>query len=345
MHHLILSVVVLLTLGCLEGARAADRGEEGATLPHVVLAVDAATQPRSPFVKTRATYRFTEDGIAPGEVAAEAPERIVWFGEVVRLLLAGIESDAEYEIEMAFLSDSPDRAVGVLVNGETLIERLEIPQAQVLRRVVSLPAELVQDGRVEIRIERLAGPNAVLSSLRLLSSKPAQASPVAPKPILVETPRLTPIPSAADGGEAPVISLNGRWRFNPAPAADFYKYDVSQAQDWTWIDVPGQWSMQGFDIPGEQTVGYFHALEMPREWAGRRLKLRFDAVYGQALVYVNGAKVAESERTFTPFEVDITEAARPGRNTIALAVTNDCLANIVSYGEGYARHQLGGDHP
>lgn len=49
------------------------------------------------------------------------------------------------------------------------------------------------------------------------------------------------------------ISMDGKWRFhlskNPASRPiDFYNdnFDVS---NWDWIDVPGSWEVQGYDVP------------------------------------------------------------------------------------------------
>ena len=47
---------------------------------------------------------------------------------------------------------------------------------------------------------------------------------------------------------------------------------------------------------------------VPAAWQGRRLILHFDAVAGDAAVYVNGEKVGENFDAFLPFECDVTDA-------------------------------------
>ena len=49
---------------------------------------------------------------------------------------------------------------------------------------------------------------------------------------------------------------------------------------------------------------------LPREWAGKRLFLRFGSVTHRAVVYCNGVEVARHQGGFLPFCADITAAAR-----------------------------------
>lgn len=64
-----------------------------------------------------------------------------------------------------------------------------------------------------------------------------------------------------------VVSLNGIWKFNwwPNPdqrEKDFYKpgYDLSK---WSNSVVPGNWQLQGFDLPVFQNIPYPFKLNAP----------------------------------------------------------------------------------
>src|SRR5690606_9999327 len=71
--------------------------------------------------------------------------------------------------------------------------------------------------------------------------------------------------------------------------------------------------------------------------------LRFDAVYSQAEVYVNGKKCGGHVGGATAFTVDATEAARPGaRNLVALVVREYTDASILDYMSWYAHMPLAG---
>ena len=83
-------------------------------------------------------------------------------------------------------------------------------------------------------------------------------------------------------------------------------------------------------------------MKFPPTGAGQRIKLRFDTVHSDCRVFVNGREVGAHEGCFTAFELDLTDAVKPGRNTLALAVKNESIADTLASATQYAAHQLGG---
>jgi beta-galactosidase len=135
-------------------------------------------------------------------------------------------------------------------------------------------------------------------------------------------------------------SLNGIWEFNPAPAREFWADNWKKSAD---IEVPGEWVMQGFEVTPDTAAGYVRRFDVPKTWVGKQVKLRFDAVFSLAVVYVNGKEVGRHEGGFTPFELDVTDAVKFGStNTLAVAVTSESLSDILSSASQYAVHPLGG---
>ena len=156
-----------------------------------------------------------------------------------------------------------------------------------------------------------------------------------------EMPRLSPRPLEVAGAKNPRLNLNGTWMFHVAPPSDFQA--LSQAgKDWKPIEVPGEWVMQGFEVAPKTSAGYFRAFTLPKDWEGRRIKLRFDAVYSLCTVWLNGTLAGSHEGGFTPFELDITKIVRPGENTLALSVQSDSFADVLASGNQYATHSMGG---
>jgi beta-galactosidase len=139
-------------------------------------------------------------------------------------------------------------------------------------------------------------------------------------------------------------SLNGDWRLRivdrPADVpAGFHAagYDVSR---WPSARVPHTWQSDFIDhpmfrnIPEEiypddpprvphdvnPTGAYVRGFDVPRSWDGRRTFLRFEAVTSGYFVWVNGRYLGYDQGGYTPAEFDVTEALRPGRNTVAVQV-------------------------
>jgi beta-galactosidase len=141
--------------------------------------------------------------------------------------------------------------------------------------------------------------------------------------------RLSPLPVSASGIKTPKITLDGQWEFEHQGKTDP-------------INVPGEWVMQGFTISQGETAVYHKKLDIPKNWDGQRIKLRFDGVSSHAIVKVNGVKVAEHEGSFVPFEVDITDALKNGGNKLTIEVQANTISDILACTSQYAVHTVGG---
>ena len=160
--------------------------------------------------------------------------------------------------------------------------------------------------------------------------------------IPLEMPQLTPRPISVAGLNQFKVDLNGKWRFNPVPQEGFQDPD-SAVDDWAYIKVPGEWVMQGFDAPTDKGVGYRRTVGVPADWAGKRVKIRFDGVYSGAVIWINGREVGRHDGGFSPFEFDITDCTLCGEeNVIALSIINDSPAGRLSNQSSYAAHPVGG---
>ena len=141
--------------------------------------------------------------------------------------------------------------------------------------------------------------------------------------------------------------LNGKWNFsyydNPEQVPKkFYgkKYDVTK---WGSIEVPGNIELQGYGVPvyvnmsnefaanppfaptDYNPVGcYVRDFEIPEEWKGRRVVLKFGAVKAAVKVYLNGKYVGYSEDSKTPAEFDVTKYLSGKSNRLAVAVYRFC---------------------
>ncbi len=139
-------------------------------------------------------------------------------------------------------------------------------------------------------------------------------------------------------------SLNGTWRFAFAPNPDsapkeFYLPD-SSVDGWDSIQVPGNWQLQGYDVPyytdvqlpfppddvprvpkdDNPTGSYRRAFVIPEEWGNRQIFLRFEGVDSAFHVWVNGVEVGFSKDSRAPAEFNITAHLRAGENILAVRV-------------------------
>jgi beta-galactosidase len=155
--------------------------------------------------------------------------------------------------------------------------------------------------------------------------------------------RYTVRPAEVDGIASPILSLNGAWSFHPAPPKGFEKLTEKNARGFKPIEVPGDWTMQGFSVKPWTAAGYLRTVAIPADWKGARIILRSDGAQSLVTFWVNGQFAGIHEGGFTAFEFDVTELCRPGAaNTVAAAVQNESTADILASGTQYASYQFGG---
>jgi beta-galactosidase len=156
----------------------------------------------------------------------------------------------------------------------------------------------------------------------------------------VDAGDLTPGLTLPDDSAA-ASSLDGIWRFEPDPETDFFQADFPDSQ-WKEIKVPSHWMMEGFDTR-TGTGGYRRHLQIPASFRGRRIKLVFDGVYSGAEVWLNGKRIGSHEGGFSPFELDITNAAHvAGDNVLAVLVREKTLSSHLDDMSSYANFPLTG---
>ena len=135
------------------------------------------------------------------------------------------------------------------------------------------------------------------------------------------------------------ICLNGSWDFMPvyqATASDF-QYPASFQWESVPIKIPSPWNVNAFtNGTGGDFVAYpsypkawesakigwmRKNVDIPVDWKEKTTILHFEAVMGNAYVYVNGQEVARNFELFLPFEVDVSEYLIPGKqNEIIVGV-------------------------
>ena len=142
------------------------------------------------------------------------------------------------------------------------------------------------------------------------------------------------------GTEQPVFNLNGTWKFTMNPPGKFWQNDVDPSE-WSDIQVPGECAMQGFAIRHDIPYIYKTQIKIPKDYDDKIVKLKFHGVYSYARVWVNGIFIRDHHGGFTAWECDISQHVSPGEK-VWLTVEITDKKDEMSYGSGYAKHQVGG---
>lgn len=149
-----------------------------------------------------------------------------------------------------------------------------------------------------------------------------------------------------DPAQSPWIqNLNGQWDFQIFPRPEAVNTDALAQAAWSKIQVPGNWTMQGFgqpqytnivmpfpnlppEVPEENPTGvYRHHFTLPESWRNRRIVLHFGGCEGVLCVYLNGHPIGLNKDARTPAEFDITGMVRFGNEP------NELLAVVIQWSD------------
>ena len=134
-----------------------------------------------------------------------------------------------------------------------------------------------------------------------------------------------------------------------------FDFDAWSEKNWKAIKVPGEAVMQGFDIQTNNEYYYQREITIPEDFEGNNILVRFDGVYCNARVWIDGQYIRTHVGGFTTWDCDITEYAKPGETvTITVGVADlysdtrgiwnpeGEMMNNPSNATEYAHHNIGG---
>ena len=121
-------------------------------------------------------------------------------------------------------------------------------------------------------------------------------------------------------------------------------------KDWRPVDLPHDWSIEGpYSSQNASGTGflpggiawYRKTFQLPASMRGRRVSVRFDGVYRDSTVWINGARLGSRPYGYSTFEYDLTPHLRFGAasNVLAVRVDHSVVADSRWYpGSGIYRH-------
>ncbi|MFP5328303.1 MAG: glycoside hydrolase family 2 TIM barrel-domain containing protein [Acidimicrobiia bacterium] len=138
------------------------------------------------------------------------------------------------------------------------------------------------------------------------------------------------------------LELAGVWSFrlkDRPESVDVDDVSGPVTAEWAEVEVPGCWTMQGFDrpqytnvqmpfpgpppaVPANNPTGvYRRRVEVPATWSGRRLILEVGGAESVVYVFANGQAVGMGKDSRLPHHFDLTDHARAGEELdLALCV-------------------------
>ena len=104
------------------------------------------------------------------------------------------------------------------------------------------------------------------------------------------------------------------WEFFKAPFGSEY----SDGFDFRAVDLPHDWLIYNTNNLYETSTGWYRKSFSYEKKPGVRTYIRFDGVYMDSHVYINGKTAGEWKYGYSAFQFDITDLVVNGENTITV---------------------------
>ncbi|KAJ5165000.1 Glycoside hydrolase family 2 N-terminal [Penicillium coprophilum] len=169
-----------------------------------------------------------------------------------------------------------------------------------------------------------------------------QADPKRPDFMNPEVFRRNTLPARSYHIPSTSLLLNGAWEFNMSrsPPEAPEPSEKASDEDWSSINVPGHWQLQGWGkpnytntqfpipvcppfVPTENPTGtYRRKFQVPAEWKSdnTEIRLRFDGVDSAYHVWVNKSLVGYAQGSRNASEFDVTPFLQEGDNEVFVRV-------------------------
>jgi beta-glucuronidase len=145
--------------------------------------------------------------------------------------------------------------------------------------------------------------------------------------------------SCSNSGKRETISLNGNWNFFVDSSSTDSKNlaETGLPEELTRIvSVPHAWNAEKGLEKYWGKCWYERKFEVGEEQLSKTTRLQFDAVYHDAIIYINGKKAGEHIGSgYNRFFIDITSFLQPGANTLSVCVDNSPTRSNIPFMKSY----------
>lgn len=131
--------------------------------------------------------------------------------------------------------------------------------------------------------------------------------------------------------------FNDGWEFLKQPLFTSLEEVCKKTEAFRPVGLPHDWAIYDTENLYEDATGWYRKKFFWREESSLAL-LRFDGVYMDSAVYVNGKKAGEWKYGYSAFEIDMTPYLKPGENEIMVSAHYQCPNSRWYSGAGIYRN-------
>jgi hypothetical protein len=141
--------------------------------PHLVALEQCGLELQAPHLRTTTKRRIETTDVDVASLPSDSLRFTGWDPEAIVAVFPGLHPDATYEVEATWLCERDIERVQRMTSGAMELQPpIELTRGTATIVRAPVPQAAYVDGTLEIRVERVRGPDAVMSELRLFSSVP-----------------------------------------------------------------------------------------------------------------------------------------------------------------------------
>ncbi|MBQ4639945.1 MAG: DUF4982 domain-containing protein [Clostridia bacterium] len=115
--------------------------------------------------------------------------------------------------------------------------------------------------------------------------------------------------------------MNNGWQFLATQVGAGYE-ETLQSKQWQGVDIPHDFLIHDTHNLYKTQTGWYKRVLPVEKKAGERYILRFEGVYQDSTLYVNGRPAGEWKYGYSTFEHDITDFVQDGENLLVMQVVH-----------------------
>jgi uncharacterized membrane protein YgcG len=168
--------------------------------------------------------------------------------------------------------------------------------------------------------------NLIVIAGTVRSATVVTENPVWPRPVIVPVPELT-------AGVTQTVAVLRSWKTISNPQGEFWS-ETNDFSNWRTLTVGGGrggFGGGGFGGGGASQSAFQTTLDIPADYAGHRVVLRFDGVSNGSKIWVNGKFVRDHWGSLMPFTCDITDFVEPGKTASLVVGVDDSRTGLAQY--------------
>jgi len=142
------------------------------------------------------------------------------------------------------------------------------------------------------------------------------------------------------GQNRQIVSLDGFWQFaidsTNRGMNDNWQNEIP-SQFSHEVKVPHTWNIEADTEDYAGLAWYQKNIDLQNDWKNKNIRLKFNAVYHDAIVFINGKKAGEHLNSgYTPFVIDITQFVNfTSKNSIVVKVDNTYSDKMFPYKKSF----------